>query len=77
MFRSQKISPPVRRAVLETEALGASQPVSKKLGPNPALSFQRLVSKAQLLTVGSPLQGVREIVFELAFARFTSVLPNG
>ena len=42
----------LRRAQqLETEGLRASQPVSKKLGPNPALSFQRLVSKAQLLTV--------------------------
>ena len=41
----------LRRAVLETEALGASQPVSMKLGQNPALSFQRLVSKAQDLTV--------------------------
>ena len=39
------------RVSLETEDLGASQPVSNKLGPNPALSFQRLVSKAQLLTV--------------------------
>ena len=36
---------------METEGLRASQPVSKKPGPNPALSFQRLVSKAQLLTV--------------------------
>ena len=36
---------------LETVGLRASQPVSKKLGANPALSFQRLASKAQLLTV--------------------------
>ena len=41
----------LRRAGLETEGLGASQPVSKKLGQNPALSFQRLVSKTKLLTV--------------------------
>ena len=33
-------------AVLETEGLRASQPVSKKQGQNPALSFQRLVSTA-------------------------------
>ena len=37
--------------MLETEGPGASQPVSKKLGLNPALSFQRLVSKTKLLTV--------------------------
>ena len=41
----------LRRTRLETEGLRASQPVSKKLGSNPALSFQRLVSKARLRTV--------------------------
>ena len=44
----------LRRAVLETEGpWPASQfPIStKKLGSNPALSFQRLVSKESTLTV--------------------------
>ena len=41
----------------------SSQPVSKKLDENPALSFQRLVSKAQLLTVRSTV--TTNIVIEL------------
>ena len=53
MRRRHKFSSHLRCAVLETEGPGASQPVSKKLGLNPALSFQRLVSKTKLLTVYS------------------------
>ena len=60
----------LRRAVLETEGpWPASQfPIStKKLGSNPALSFQRLVSKESTLTVR---EGTRCATLEL-------VLPPG
>ena len=38
-YAQAKIFFRLRRTVLETEGLAASQPVSKKLGPNPVLSF--------------------------------------
>ena len=46
----------LRRTVLETEGLRASQPVSKKLGLNPVLSFQRLVSKTKLSAVDDTVE---------------------
>ena len=41
----------LRRAALETQPPRASQPFSKKMSPNLALIFQRLFSKARVLTV--------------------------
>ena len=41
----------LRRAALETQPPRASQPFSKKMSQNLALIFQRLFSKARVLTV--------------------------